>query len=298
MPFTAAECAKDPCLEHCTFEGMCDDGIAIHGSYVQVDHVEANKLIVGSLSNRTYFQPGDPIRVYGPFGNLTGEATVREVQKRSDIVPPGPSTHRLFKNRSLHYFMIQLDHAVPAGFDSLACDPSACGAGFVIRDNSIRNHRARGLLLKADDGLVEGNTIDGSTIAGIVLSPEFWWNEADYSHNVTVRHNTIRHTGYATSGPLTGQAGGLTITAEGDSITSESGSKTTHSMTFAASTSKSIMPATWPCGTTASSIPIGCPAATARSVGSTRKRWSGSAIATTCIWKATPSLTEALSAAR
>ena len=95
-------------------------------------------------------------------------------------------------------------------------DTDACGAGYVVRHNTIRNHRARGMLLKADGGLVEDNTIDGSSIAGIVLSPElYYWAEADYSTNVVIRRNTIRNTGYASSGPSQSQAGGLTVTGGG-----------------------------------------------------------------------------------
>ena len=69
---------------------------------------------------------------------------------------------------------------------------------------------------KADDGLVEGNTIDGSTIAGIVLAPELWWGEACYSRNVVIRNNTVRHVGYSTAGPWTDQAGAITILGLGD----------------------------------------------------------------------------------
>jgi nitrous oxidase accessory protein NosD len=49
------------------------------------------------------------------------------------------------------------------------------------------------MLLKAHNGLVEGNTIDGSSISGIVLSPELWWNEACYSRNVIIRNNIVRN---------------------------------------------------------------------------------------------------------
>jgi hypothetical protein len=213
--FHSSGVRRGPVLEHCTFEGMCDDGIAIHGGFAQVDHAEGKTLFIGTLSERCDFKPGDPIRLYDPLGNLTGEMVVREVRKQSGFTPPGSSTHRQFKNRSLHYFSLLLDRPPKAEFDSLASNPAACGAGYMIRDNTIRYHRARGLSLKADRGLVEGNTIEGSTIAAIVLAPELWWNEADYSHEVQIRNNTIRYTGYATTGPGSTQAGALAITAEG-----------------------------------------------------------------------------------
>ncbi|RYG23156.1 MAG: hypothetical protein EOO01_44525, partial [Chitinophagaceae bacterium] len=71
-------------------------------------------------------------------------------------------------------------------------------------------------LLKAQNGLVENNLIDGSSISGIVLGPELWWGEADYSKNTIIRGNTITHVGYATTGPWNKQAGALTILGEGE----------------------------------------------------------------------------------
>ncbi|CAF4386939.1 unnamed protein product [Rotaria sp. Silwood2] len=51
------------------------------------------------------------------------------------------------------------------------------GSGYVLRGNFILNHRARGILVKALDGLIESNKIDGSSMAGIVMQPELWWGE-------------------------------------------------------------------------------------------------------------------------
>ena len=58
------------------------------------------------------------------------------------------------------YYQITLDRPLAAGFEYLAANPNASGAGFVLRNNAILNHRARGLNLKADNGLVDGNVVD------------------------------------------------------------------------------------------------------------------------------------------
>jgi hypothetical protein len=83
-----------------------------------------------------------------------------------------------------------------AGFDYLAGNPSASAAGFVLRNNTIRNHRERGMNLKADNGTVEGNVIDGSSTVGIKVGPESYWAESCYSRNMVIRNNTIRNVGY------------------------------------------------------------------------------------------------------
>ena len=94
-------------------------------------------------------------------------------------------------------------------------NPARCGHGYKIIGNVIRRNRARGMLLKADDGLVENNLVEDSSIAGIVVSPEADGGEAGYAHNVLIRGNTVRHTGYGENGPWNSQAGGITVKGDG-----------------------------------------------------------------------------------
>ena len=216
--FHSSGVRKGPTLEHCSFEGMPDDGIAIHGHYELIERAEGETLLVGAFGT-TMFQPGDPVRVYNRQGTPVGSAVVASISQRRDHAPARQSQHRSFKGRRLSYFALKLDHPLQADFDFLAANPNFCGSGFVARHNTIRNHRARGMLLKADHGLVEGNLVDGSTIAGIVLAPEtLYWNEADFAHHVTIRHNTVRYTGYQSTGPWMNQAAGIAITGEGAGI--------------------------------------------------------------------------------
>jgi parallel beta-helix repeat protein len=62
------------------------------------------------------------------------------------------------------YYQITLDRVLKAGFDYLAGNPNANGAGFVLLNNIIRNNREHGMILFGDNGIVEGNLIDGSTV--------------------------------------------------------------------------------------------------------------------------------------
>ena len=50
-------------------------------------------------------------------------------------------------------------------FDSMIASPGHVGAGFQLRENIIFNNRGRGMLIKAGDGVIEGNTI---------VRPTFW----------------------------------------------------------------------------------------------------------------------------
>lgn len=216
--FHSSNVRHGPTLENCSFESMPDDGIAIHGTYVQVDHAEGRTLVVASRIPRIAFRGGDRLRLYDTKGILASETVVRDITALPNFRSSRPSTLRRYQPpQTLSYFRLTLDKPLDAGFDYLAADADACGAEFEIRHCTIRNNRARGILLKANNGRVENCTIDGSTIAGIVLGPEMlYWNEADYCRNIVIRNNTIRHTGYATTGPGNRQGAALTITADGE----------------------------------------------------------------------------------
>ncbi len=192
--FHSVNVRKGPSLENCDFESMGDDGIAIHGTYSFVFVARGNALVI----NRNSFRPGDPLHLFDSDGRPAGEAVVRSTRALDDFQNTKKSRRvTLSDNTKGPYFEVTLDRPLQGDFDYLASNPAAIGSGYVLRNNTIRNHRARGMLLKAENGLVEGNTIDGSTMGGIVLTPEFWWNEACYSRNVTIRNNTIRRVAYA-----------------------------------------------------------------------------------------------------
>lgn len=212
--FHSSGVRRGPTLEDCLFEGMPDDGIAIHGSYAMVAEAGGDRLVL-CLAGGNFFRDGDPIRLFDPHGGFVGEAKVKANAPLQGYQPKAKITRDRYKN-STHFVQVTLDRPVAAGFEYLASNPASSGSGYVISRNVIRNHRARGMLLKADDGLVKGNTVDGSTIAGIVLAPELWWNEACYSRHVIIRSNTIRRVGYATVGPWTSQPAALTVCGEGE----------------------------------------------------------------------------------
>jgi len=159
--FHSTNVRKGPILEHCDFEGMADDGIAIHGTFSFVFAAREDKLII----NNNSFRPGDPLRLFDQKGQPAGEAVVKAVQPLTGFENDRKSQRvTRLENTQGPYFEVELDHALPAEFDDLVSNPAAAGSGYILRQNTIRNHRARGMLLKADNGLVEGNTIDGSTM--------------------------------------------------------------------------------------------------------------------------------------
>jgi hypothetical protein len=203
--FHSTNVRHGPTLENCEFESMADDGIAIHGTFSFVFEAHGPVLLL----NHSHFRPGDKLRLFDPAGSPVGDAVVKSVRPRESYANAKKSSRTTLSDPTQGpYTEVTLDRPLTAGFDDLASNPAASGSGYVIRNNTIRNHRARGMLLKADNGLVEGNTIEGSSMGGIVVTPEVWWNEASYSQNVRIVNNTIRGVAYAPQ-----QLGGVVVAA-------------------------------------------------------------------------------------
>ena len=88
---------------------------------------------------------------------------------------------------------LTLDHVLPLLADAKAGNPLRCGKGFKILDCTLGNTRSRGILVKGDEGIIQGCTIEGCGMSAVSIGPEYSWNEADYCWNVTVAGNTFRH---------------------------------------------------------------------------------------------------------
>ena len=192
--FHSGGALKGPTLEGCVLEGMCDDAVPIHSSYALVVQAAGRKLYYVARRNANQFKPGMRIRLFDPEQRFLAEAVVKTTGKaeRDFRLPHLPAD-------KLVYYRLESDRdlpVIPAG--ARLSTPDTAGRGFVVRNCVIRNHRARGFLIKADDGLIENNLVEGSTIAGLIATPQFGWNESCYSRNLTIRNNIFRNTAYST----------------------------------------------------------------------------------------------------
>jgi hypothetical protein len=65
---------------------------------------------------------------------------------------------------------------------------------FLIENNLIRWHRARAMLIKASNGIIRNNIMNGSSIEDTHVKPEPF-TEADYGQNITVEGNWLSDSG-------------------------------------------------------------------------------------------------------
>lgn len=224
--FHSSNVRKGPTLEDCLFEFTDDDGIPIHGSYALV--ADARTHTIAALS-RDFCRIGDTLRIYDKAGAFQGSAKVEAFSRAKRGFQPQAGYAegaQAFQDADRITFSdVRTSEPLILKEGWRIANSDALGSGFVIRRCIIRHVRARGILIKANDGLIENNLIEGTTMAGIALWPEVgYWDESDFSYNVIIRNNTLREVALWDT-PGNGMAGALTIGAreEGHFVASREG---------------------------------------------------------------------------
>lgn len=183
-----------PRIEECHFEGLGDDAVAINGGFGVVLANTMGDVVEVGVQERSLF-PGDRIRFYSD----SGEIIYRKILNTTLIEREAGQIRSLVKNHYPHLkfvnswryaLSLQLDSVTVVTEGNLLANLDRNGTGFILRNNRVTNGRARGFLVKASDGIIEGNHISHLALPGIVLAAEANdFIEADVVSNVIVRNN-------------------------------------------------------------------------------------------------------------
>jgi len=198
-----ATCVKGPIIEDCDFSFMGDDGVNFHGIIAPVSEMESPTSL---LIYRPYkgenlpetIAPGMKGRFLKPGNFEVGESFEIESFARADVkLPPETAGNffPLFKgNLKVAGDVYRMTLKNPPGDvkGSFLDIPDVNNPGFVIRNSRFHDHRARGLRLMANGGLVEGCVFERISQNAITLGPEYgFWREAGWVSNITLRNNKI-----------------------------------------------------------------------------------------------------------
>jgi hypothetical protein len=166
-----------PTIERCVWDGvLLDDCIAIHGSFQSVVHAEGNRLFM-EKGNPAGFAVNEPVRISSGDG-FFAQATCLALRTLD-----GPDRH----------LELTLDRILSTPIGAKAGNPERCGKSYNIIGCQLGNTRSRGILVKADNGLIEDCLIEGCGMSAVSIGPEYYWGEANYCWNVTVARNHFRH---------------------------------------------------------------------------------------------------------
>jgi len=184
----------------CVARYQGDDGIAINGDAHIVTVTDGNRLTVVPKGGKAInIFAGDSVELVSYRGKRLPNAYVVDV-----ALGPAPSSEaktflrdqNFFGNLSNMYtasnvYYITLDREVYLPMGSLIASTNRVGNGFEIRDCIMGPNRSRGILVKAGDGIISGNTLKDNWGQAIKLAPEYGWLEAGTCNNVTVENNVI-----------------------------------------------------------------------------------------------------------
>lgn len=204
--FHSAGVQHGPLVEGCLFERMGDDGVAIHGAYGIVMGAEEPATLIAAPIHSLPLAAGDRVRVLdGREFLLKGTAKVEAIEDLGEASAERQATAEEvwkrfgIRDHGKHQYRLKLATPIAgAAAGDLFISFDRVGSGAVVRQNTIRDHRARAILLKCCDALIEDNEIADATFAGIALGPELsTWFEGSYAQNVVVRGNRIVRVGTA-----------------------------------------------------------------------------------------------------
>jgi hypothetical protein len=211
-----------PIVENCHLEGMGDDLIAVSSSpgIVMADASGTSVTVAVSLP---LFRTNDAIRLFrasdGVMTSLTvlavSPSSMTPVQIQAVVSSYYPSAVTQLPTYT-QAVSVALSSAVTINKGDLVGNSSRSGDGYVIRKNYLSNTRARGIIVKASDGIIEENVISHTALPGILLNSEAGaFLEAGVVRNVNVRRNVLDHVNESWQGqtPLM-HAGGITIIFE------------------------------------------------------------------------------------
>ena len=212
--FHSYQTRRGPLIENCEFADTTDDTIAIHGFFSLVMESPAPSTIYAVSPFGRDFSPGATLSFYAiPHGLPLGEAKVTSVQNlpASALAVPVAEFRRKYHERGLKMrdlpdtqaLKIELDREIslPAGQLVLASSDERSGNGAVIRNNTLRRGHVRGVIVKADDVLIEGNNFDWFGANAVLVLPELFFLEGPVPRGITIRGNTISRSGWKVLSP-------------------------------------------------------------------------------------------------
>ena len=197
-----SKCAvRGPSYIECSAAFQGDDCIAINGDYHLIASSEGKALRVLAKGHGMNVQPGDPVELVSYTGErlpdavavaVTPDGRIREAERAFLLKQ---HMDRNLKTRGLgKAFRVTLDRAVDLPRGSVICSANRIGNGFKIVGCTLGWNRSRGVIVKASQGEIRDNRIEGCWMEAVKLAPEWWWLEAGSGGDIVVSGNVIRNT--------------------------------------------------------------------------------------------------------
>ncbi len=174
-------------MENSLLEHMLDDGINVHGAYVNIDSYLGNNQFIASIS---HFQQ---------MGLVFGEAGDKiALLSRETVLPFFETTIKDVRVLNDKRFVITVEDTpekLPSG--PLSIENLTWSPNLVMRNNTIRENRARSVLVTTKGKVLIENNYFNSQMHGILIEGDNKkWYESGAVQDVTIRNNRFVNSGF------------------------------------------------------------------------------------------------------
>ncbi len=183
-------CTVGPVVSHCYFTGMGDDSVNIGGSFVPVIKVEDAYTIYTESHGSLYNVADDFVYMDKTTHELISLGPISSINVTS-IPEYASSVMKIVFTNPVPNFVTWLTTQNLRSCSQI-CNLNASGRGAQVVNNHFYNHRARGVLMRAPDALIQGNHFD--TLAGpavIISNDSSFLSEGPSGNGTQVLDNTF-----------------------------------------------------------------------------------------------------------
>lgn len=181
-------CKGSLIIENCTFENMLDDATNVHGTCLRIEEIADARTVYASISH--FHQYGYDFAQAGDTVQFIRDSTLLPISKNKVL-----SVSKI----NDRYYRIQFELKLPDelkandGIENITWYPET-----IIRNNVVRNNRARGFLISSGKPvLIENNSISSQMSAILFEGDMNYWFESGAVSDVTIRNNSFVDCSYS-----------------------------------------------------------------------------------------------------
>lgn len=175
-------CKGQLLIENCLFENMLDDGTNVHGTYARVVKVLSETSVLAKINHKQ--------QLGFDFANIGDEIKIVDAQT---ILTKKCAKVSSIKSLNDEYIKIEFDVSVD-GFVSVddGLENATWYPELTFRNNTVRNNRARSILLSSGKKMLIENNTFSSMMTSILFEGDLdHWFESGAVSDVTIQNNTF-----------------------------------------------------------------------------------------------------------
>jgi hypothetical protein len=185
-------CKGEITIDDCRFENMLDDATNVHGTYMIINEVIDSVTVAVKFGHFQqqgfdFAEKGDTLRFIG----------------RTDLMPVGTGVVKNIDMINENYYTITFEEQIPEfSKKNIAIENITWMPSLVVKNCTVKQNRARSLLISTSKSVLVENNYFASMMAGIrICGDANYWFESGPVSNVIVRGNTFENLGIGGHAP-------------------------------------------------------------------------------------------------